>query len=96
MPACTGTNGPKDGPVGTPCTRAEPESIPHYNEDPTAGNPYADSGNLSNSAKQHPASPWVGHNEHVQLDAQVVPEADGPEKVSVIDHPHGLTHTTFY
>jgi len=31
--ACTGTNGPKDGPNGTPCTQAEPDSIPHYNTD---------------------------------------------------------------
>ena len=23
-------------------------------------------------------------------------EAGGPEKVSVIDHPHAFTHTTFY
>merc|ERR1711898_56116 len=29
--ACTGTNGPMDGPTGTPCNRAEPDSIPHYN-----------------------------------------------------------------
>ena len=94
MGPCTGTNGPKDGPVGTPCTRAEPESIPHYNEDPTAGNPYSDSGNITPTNKQHPATPWVGNN--IQLESQVVPEADGPEKVSVIDHPHALTHTTFY
>jgi len=44
---CTGTNGPKDGPVGTPCITAEPASIPHYNTDPTAGNPYKDTGNLT-------------------------------------------------
>jgi len=42
--ACNGTNGPKDGPVGTPCNQAEPASIPHYNTDPTAGRPYATTG----------------------------------------------------
>merc|ERR1719182_423784 len=31
--ACTGTNGPKDGPNGTPCTQEEPASVPHYNTD---------------------------------------------------------------
>ena len=30
------------------------------------------------------------------VQTSVVPEADGPEKVSVIDHPHASTHTTFY
>merc|ERR1711934_109842 len=94
MAACTGTNGPKDGPAGTPCTRAEPAAIPHYNEDPTAGNPYHDSGNLVPTDKQHPASPWVGNN--IQLAEAGPVEAGGPEKVSVIDHPHAFTHTTFY
>ena len=28
---CSGTNGPKDGHTGTPCTREEPADIPHYN-----------------------------------------------------------------
>ena len=37
---CTGTNGPMDGPASSGCIRAEPDSIPHYNEDPTAGRPY--------------------------------------------------------
>ena len=41
---CTGTNGPKDGPVGTPCNQESPASIPHYNTDPTAGRPYATTG----------------------------------------------------
>ena len=31
VPTCTGTNGPKDGPTGTPCTQEETTSIPHYN-----------------------------------------------------------------
>ena len=41
---CTGTNGPKDGPVGTPCNQEEVAAIPHYNTDPTAGRPYATTG----------------------------------------------------
>ena len=44
VPDCTGTNGPKDGPVGTPCNQAEPDAIDHYNMDPTAGRPYATTG----------------------------------------------------
>ena len=44
---CNGTNGPKDGPAGTPCTREEPASIPHYNTEPTAGQRYQDTGNLT-------------------------------------------------
>merc|ERR1719352_844812 len=43
-PPCSGTNGPKDGPTGTPCLQAEPADIPHYNTDPTAGRPYATTG----------------------------------------------------
>ena len=44
VPDCTGTNGPKDGPTGTPCNQEEAASIPHYNTDPTAGRPYATTG----------------------------------------------------
>jgi len=36
-----------DGAAGTPCTREEPASIPHYNTEPTAGQPYQDSGNIT-------------------------------------------------
>merc|ERR1712167_342634 len=37
------------------------------------------------------------YNQNIQLNAQGGPvEAGGPEKVSVIDHPHAFTHTTFY
>ena len=44
VPTCSGTNGPKDGPVGIPCKQEEVTSIPHYNTDPTAGRPYATTG----------------------------------------------------
>merc|ERR1719515_89629 len=37
LPACHGNNGPVDGPSGTPCTREQPDDIPHYNTDPKAG-----------------------------------------------------------
>jgi len=43
-PPCSGTNGPKDGPTGTPCLQDEPADIPHYNTDATAGRPYATTG----------------------------------------------------
>merc|ERR1719327_1615732 len=44
---CSGTNGPKDGHTGTPCTREEPADIPHYNTDPEAGRPYQTTGDLT-------------------------------------------------
>jgi len=44
---CNGTNGPMDGASGTPCTKEEPAAIPHYNTEPTAGQQYQDSGNLT-------------------------------------------------
>ena len=37
---CTGTKGPMNGPASSGCIREEPASIPHYNEDETAGRPY--------------------------------------------------------
>ena len=43
---CDGTNGPKDGESGTPCIMDQPKSIPKYSTEPTAGQPYADTGNL--------------------------------------------------
>jgi len=49
---CSGTNGPMDGPSGTACTREEPAAIPHYNTEPTAGQPYQTSGNITPS---HPS-----------------------------------------
>ena len=62
---CNGTNGPKDGPAGTPCTREEPASIPHYNTEPTAGQRYGTTGNETPShpsALDPPGSPlyWGG------------------------------------
>ena len=47
--ACTGTNGPMDGPASSGCLRAEPASIPHYNEDATAGRPYGTTGDQTAS-----------------------------------------------
>merc|ERR1711934_733427 len=57
---CSGTNGPMDGPAGTPCTREEPAEVPHYNTDPVAGRPYQTSGDLTHTTP--PA--WKGddHN----------------------------------
>ena len=43
---CDGTNGPKDGESGTPCTVAAPAAIPAYKTEPTAGQPYGTTGNL--------------------------------------------------
>jgi hypothetical protein len=79
---CSGTNGPLDGPTGTPCTREEPASIPHYNQDPTAGRPYQTTGDIT------PTSLAM-----IQGD-DVVPSE--PEKVHVLETPHARTHTTYY
>merc|ERR1719331_982508 len=49
---CSGTNGPKDGPSGTPCTREQPDDIPHYNTDPTAGRPYQTSGDITHTSPE--------------------------------------------
>jgi hypothetical protein len=60
VPVCNGTNGPKDGPTGTPCTAEEVASIPHYNTDPTAGRPYATTGDITrteNGIGHYPSPP---------------------------------------
>ena len=87
--ACTGTNGPLDGHVGTPCTRAEPDAVPHYNTDPTAGRPYATTGDLTPSDPAPPVPAQVV----LQLSADPAP---APEKVSVLDPKICKTHTSFY
>lgn len=99
MPKCTGTNGPLDGPTGTPCTREEPASIPHYNTDPTAGRAYATSGDLTHMDPSPPQSSQtvlqleVEGDDGAAKDAKAVPP---PEKVSVLDPKICKTHTSFY
>ena len=80
---CSGTNGPVDGPSGTPCTREQPDSIPHYNTDPTAGRPYQTSGDITpTSPEATSAHSWPASQTFVQQKDDVVsPEA---EKVSVL------------
>merc|ERR1719230_1378101 len=93
---CSGTNGPMDGPSGTPCTKAEPDDIPHYNTDPTAGRPYQTSGDITaTSPEPTSAHSWPASQTLIQTkdDAVVTPEA---EKVSVLQTPYGHTHTSFY
>jgi hypothetical protein len=93
-PACTGTNGPLDGPTGVACTREEPAAIPHYNTDPTAGRPYATSGDLTHS---DPSPPMTSQTV-VQLseDPPAAAAVPAPEKVSVLDPKIAKTHTSFY
>merc|ERR1711981_405428 len=93
---CSGTNGPMDGPSGTPCTREEPANVPHYNTDPTAGRPYQTSGDLTHSTPPE----WKGDN-HNTSDSGRFAQVSGddlsaPEKVHVIDPKIAKTHTTFY
>jgi len=85
---CNGTNGPKDGETGTPCTQEEPDKVPHYKTDPTAGRPYATTGDLTAT---HPsiqsgttAGATTGHPTSLaQISPDMDPEAGGAEKVSV-------------
>ena len=96
--ACTGTNGPLDGPTGTACTRDEPASVPHYNTDPTAGRPYATSGDLTHMDPSPPVPAQtvlqLGEMEFAEpAAAAAVPP---PEKVSILDPKIAKTHTTFY
>merc|ERR1712046_525917 len=89
---CSGTNGPVDGPSGTPCTRDEPASVPHYNTDPEAGRPYQTSGDITaTSPEATSAHSWPASQTLIQTqDDSVSAEA---EKVSVLQTPYGHTHT---
>jgi len=89
--ACSGTNGIKDGPVGTPCERAQPDNIPHYNTDPTAGRPYETTGDLTrNALHQRRQALAQEDDEDVQLSDV------GAEKVSILQTPVAFGHTTYY
>merc|ERR550514_886315 len=92
---CTGTNGPKDGPSGTPCTQEEPDSIPHYNTDATAGRPYQTSGDIGKTSPEATsAHSWPASQTFVQIEGDdAVPDAQA-EKVSVLQTPYGHTHTS--
>ena len=88
---CDGTNGPKDGESGTPCTLPEPAAIPAYSTEPTAGQPYATTGNL--------AKPGIyGQVEPKNATATSFAQAQypEPEKVHTLDPKIARTHTTFY
>merc|ERR1712070_521731 len=90
---CSGTNGPKDGHTGTPCTREEPADIPHYNTDPEAGRPYQTTGDLTHTS---PAG-WAGDDHHMPDYAAVQgDDLSAPEKVHTLDPKIARTHTTFY
>ena len=92
---CSGTNGPKDGETGTPCTREEPADIPHYNTDPEAGRPYQTSGDITHTS---PAG-WAGDDHRMPDYSAVAVQGDdlsAPEKVHTIDPKIAKSHTTFY
>merc|ERR1719446_1794684 len=92
---CSGTNGPMDGPSGTPCTRDQPDSVPHYNTDVTAGRPYQTSGDITaTSPEATSAHSWPASQTLVQTAAE--PVSDEAEKLSVLQTPYGHTHTSFY
>merc|ERR1711988_1883845 len=89
---CSGTNGPVDGPSGTPCTKEQPDDIPHYDTDPTAGRPYQTSGDITTTSPEATsAHSWPASQTLVQMNEP--PVEDGAEKVSVVQTPYGHTHT---
>merc|ERR1719253_847585 len=53
-PPCSGTNGPKDGPTGTPCLQDEPADIPHYNNDKAASPAPYEGGNMAPGTGHQP------------------------------------------
>jgi hypothetical protein len=86
---CTGTNGVKDGPAGGSCHRSEPHAIPHYNHDPHAGRPYETTGDLTRNS--------FSQVNQKKLEAALLALEDSEaEKVSVLQTPIALGHTTFY
>ena len=94
---CSGTNGPVDGPSGTPCTREQPDDIPHYNTDTKAGRPYQTSGDITpTSPEATSANSWPASQTFVEV-ADEEPVVPGEaEKVSTLQTPYGHTHTSFY
>merc|ERR1719310_207634 len=53
-PPCSGTNGPKDGPTGTPCLQDEPADIPHYNTGAAASPAPYEGGNMTPGSGKQP------------------------------------------
>ena len=93
---CSGTNGPVDGPSGTPCTREEPADIPHYNTDTKAGRPYQTTGDITKTSPEATsANSWPASQTFVELADDAVVSAEA-EKVSTLQTPYGHTHTSFY
>ena len=52
---CSGTNGPKDGPTGTPCIKDTTATIPSYDSNPEQGRPYTTTGDLTPTSTPRPA-----------------------------------------
>ena len=86
---CDGTNGILDGPAGGTCKREQPASIPHYNSDPKAGRPYETTGDLTRNS-------FSQTNQKKLEQALLELEDNEAEKVSVLQTPIAVGHTTFY
>ena len=85
-----------DGPAGTPCTRAEPDAIAHYNTDPTEGRPYQTTGDITRTSPEvTTANPWPASN-LVQIQGVTNENGWESEKTSVLQTPWGKTRTTYY
>ena len=59
-----------DGPASTGCIRSEPDDIPHYNEDPTAGSPYQTTGDQQETEVVPAPSPYGLPNDPSQFGDQ--------------------------
>jgi len=84
---CNGTNGPKDGPTGTPCDREEPASGDY---------PPTTTGNLTPhdvTLKKRIADQQLVMLEQPPFEQY---ESKAPEKVLVPQTTHARHHTTYY
>merc|ERR1719313_2666467 len=87
---CTGTNGPMDGPASSGCEQEQVTSIPHYNEDPTAGRPYKTTGDITKTEVVPAPAAYPGQQSlYVQLGDDAHPEADKKEIAKEAGTPKG-------
>ena len=88
---CSGTNGPLDGPASSGCEQEQVTSIPHYNEDPTAGRPYKTTGDITKTDVVPAPAAYPGQQSlYVQLrDDPVQPEEPSKQVAKEAGTPKG-------
>merc|ERR1712031_143234 len=88
--SCSGTNGPMDGPASSGCEQEQVVSIPHYNEDPTAGRPYKTTGDITKTDVVAAPVPYPGQQSlYVQLRDDPQPEAPSKQVAKEAGTPKG-------